>query len=111
MIRVFIFVNSQSNLIFLVFQTDSPSLQASVLMHLPFVRQFFLSLGSQTADRHNILKTLRKKEAVGLFPGGIAELFLSNHEKESIVSTHHGFIRVRGVLQYIIFRFLPSSKR
>ncbi len=73
-------------------------MQASPSLRLPIIRQFFLSLGVRPVERRSFVKCLVKKQSVSLFPGGVAEMFLPSFEKESIVSTHRGFIKVRSLI-------------
>jgi len=68
---------------------------ASVLYHIPIMRHVLLWMGCITADYQDIHKALSSRKSVGLSSGGIAELFESNRDIETlIIRKRKGFIKL-----------------
>lgn len=59
-------------------------LGADAIFTFPIMRQFMAWLGTVTANRKNIKKLFSQGKQVAVIPGGIAEMFIVNQEKESI---------------------------
>jgi len=55
---------------------------ASAVMRMPLLRQLIGVFGICESSRHEMNKTLLSKSDVVLYPGGLAELFLSDFDKE-----------------------------
>lgn len=60
-----------------------PTAVADVVLHIPFLRTIFGWFGSISSSRHSIKKQLQKTNVI-LYPGGIAELFMSSDKVEQI---------------------------
>jgi len=57
---------------------------ADAIFTFPIMRQFMAWLGTVPANRKNIKKLFDQGKQVAVIPGGIAEMFIVNQEKESI---------------------------
>jgi len=67
---------------------------APALIHAPFLRSLFGSFGATTNDKKTILQTL-KTSHIALFPGGIAEIFMSSKTEETIfLQKRKGFAKL-----------------
>jgi len=68
---------------------------ASVLYYIPIMRHVLLWMGCITANYHDIFKALSSGKSVGIASGGIAELFESNKDIETIIiRKRKGFIKL-----------------
>ena len=71
-----------------------PTAVANVVMQTPFIKHIVGIFGICDASAKTLKKTL-KKQSVVLYPGGIAELFLCDHETEKVfVHKRKGFVKV-----------------
>jgi 2-acylglycerol O-acyltransferase 2 len=69
-------------------------LAASAVFHVPIFRTLFLWLGVLDASRATVAKALANKQTLGVCIGGIAEIFKSRGDNETIVlKNRKGFIR------------------
>lgn len=68
---------------------------AAVLFKMPVLRQFFALFNGIPADRKSMVNALNNGKSVSVYPGGVAELFLSRPDQESIyIKRRKGFIRL-----------------
>jgi len=68
---------------------------APALLRVPLLRQLFGSFGAIPNDRRSMLGALGRGEHLSLFPGGIAELFLSSRQREAVYLTKRkGFVKM-----------------
>lgn len=71
-------------------------LGASVLYHLPVLRQFLACVGGGPASKEHLMDCLSRPfphNITLLVPGGIGEMFLTRPDVEHILSDRKGFIR------------------
>ena len=59
-------------------------LGADIIFYFPLMRQVMAWIGTRPASKKNIQKILESGSHVAIVPGGIAEMFLSDAEKECI---------------------------
>lgn len=71
------------------------SVGASVLFRVPLWRHFLGWLGVRPATRRSFTRLLQEKGSVKVNPGGIAEMFLLDKEREVIkIRERKGFVRI-----------------
>jgi hypothetical protein len=70
-----------------------PTAVASVVLSFPIMKHVIGIFGLIDASRKSLTKRLEKGKSFVLYPGGIAELFLSSPTKEAIFA-RKGFIRL-----------------
>eukprot|EP01053_Blabericola_migrator_P001078 Blabericola_migrator_1__1077@NODE_1274_length_4917_cov_213_694021_g859_i0_p3_GENE_NODE_1274_length_4917_cov_213_694021_g859_i0NODE_1274_length_4917_cov_213_694021_g859_i0_p3_ORF_typecomplete_len376_score34_78DAGAT/PF03982_13/2_8e32Acyltransferase/PF01553_21/0_018DUF3487/PF11990_8/0_054DUF3487/PF11990_8/2_4e03DUF3487/PF11990_8/3_7e03_NODE_1274_length_4917_cov_213_694021_g859_i018102937 len=58
---------------------------ADIVLRMPFIRQVFAPFNLTSGTKRNLVKHIREGNSdVWIYPGGLAELFLSSPDKESI---------------------------
>ncbi len=70
-------------------------LGANAIFKVPFYNTLLQMLGFQSVDRNNMTTLLNKGRSVGIIPGGIAEMFVTSENEETlVVQDRKGFISV-----------------
>lgn len=68
---------------------------APALIRVPILRSVFTAFGAMPNDKKSIVRALKKQEHVSLFPGGIAEIFLSSRKEERLyLKGRKGFVKI-----------------
>jgi hypothetical protein len=68
---------------------------APALLHVPFLRTVFGSFGAMPNDKRSMVRALEREKHLALFPGGIAELFLSSRAQEHLyLKKRKGFVKL-----------------
>jgi len=88
-------------------------LSATVLDYIPLVRHLFAMVGSLPATKKNFLRAFEIAGACSVLPGGIAEMFMVDKEKERIYfKKRYGYIKValeKGVDMLPVYHFGNSQ--
>lgn len=71
------------------------SVQQPIVTRLPGLRQLFSVFRSVKADKHSLMRVLKRGDNISIWTGGLAELFVSDPNREIIyMKTRKGFVKL-----------------